>query len=666
MDAGLLRQLIRDLVRDLSWDTTAHKDTEERLPEDAFSMYVEFLTGIRTAQENCYAIDSKLYEKAQQFSTACMWANYFAVGAVCGTHLPSGWMGVFCLPAYKSTGYDDGTHYELTTHQSSVVVPLAAGDMLLGFYSLEGMLFGRRIHDDRANRYICEISAQIPGHNPVVFYRHEKDAYADDKMYSAVKILAKTLGMEEETIRRWVFVCFHKYELRDAPAAQNLWPGPEILHIPKAILKPATKCTGLSPVILDSMSRLRQADRYRHTEGLWLPICRITQHARAASRLIALPLLYSALCIQFSEQLQMEPVASIIDVEAWATNTFTFKYEAGDGLVDMEDFEFEGRPLSVEFARRRNGSSAEFPTIDLSADDTPGNREYECELKFRSPREHKFHGPTFLRYDCHKLDIDFDQWWLNLSDRWWEPRFSFKDETTRTVTMDLWTRLDPDAEWGGPQRFTLMLVAMSLCFVINKASMVALGHVFAMDDHNNSSDDSDFEDSESASDHSSEFWSDQEIEGDEITDIADVLTFEEQTRKVVFPGREPPVESQHMELAQIAIYLMERKLLYPTIPDQLSKNSNWLYLFLGGSAHGEDWLAEYVRAHRRLQLPIARHFETWYDNYQDYDESAGDFVNEYLTEIKPKSALPGQWERVEDWMAEEIYRQKALSELESE
>ncbi|KAJ3181672.1 hypothetical protein HDU87_000690 [Geranomyces variabilis] len=301
-------------------------------------MYVEFLTGIRTAQENCHAVDSKLYEQAQQFSTACMWATFLAAGELYKNLCrAAGWVFL-------------GSRH-VTDEMSKLILEMRVTPSL----------------DDDADCYICEISAQIPGHKSVVFYRHKKEAHAHDTMYSAVKILAKTLGTEEETIKQWV-LCSFEYKIRDAPAAQNLWPGPEIVHIPKAILKPTIKRTGLSPAILDSMSRLRQADRYQHTEGLWLPFCRIAQQARATSRLIALPLLYSALCIQFSKQLKAEPLASVIDVETWATNNFTFMYEAGDGLVDMKDV-LEGRPLSVKFFRR-NGSSAEFPVVELLADDT--------------------------------------------------------------------------------------------------------------------------------------------------------------------------------------------------------------------------------------------------------------------------------------------------------
>ncbi|KAJ3181671.1 hypothetical protein HDU87_000689 [Geranomyces variabilis] len=193
--------------------------------------------------------------------------------------------------------------------------------------------------------------------------------------------------------------------------------------------------------------------------------------------------------------------------------------------------------------------------------------------------------------------------------------------------------------------------------------MVALGHVSAMDDDNNFSDDSDYEDSESASDHSSEFWSDEESEGDdEITIISHGMTLEQQARKVYYWSPEPPVESQHVELAEIAMYLMERKLLYPTIPDQLEENLTWLS-FLIGSAYGEEWLAEYVRARRRQLLPIAPHLEKWYDDNPDNDDSAADDSNEYFIGFRQKCAPPGQWERLEDWMAEELYRKDILPQL---
>ncbi|KAJ3021199.1 hypothetical protein HKX48_009034 [Thoreauomyces humboldtii] len=635
-------QLIAALCRDLAWDTTAGLTASAvhgaSIPGSAGELAeLASLACLEPVQ-----IDEHVIENAEQFR----------------------WMGVFST-------LDESTHdgEACTTSRGSVVVPLAFGDLLLGYYYAH-----EYVRRDETDNIELEITAKLPGQRSVLVYRHRKETWNHSTVYSAISVLATALDQSVETVMQWIKTAsaLDQGQLdpdRDTVTfkeAERLAPGPKLLYMWKGALVPTAKRTGLSPEILDGFDRLRRADRNQHTKNLWLPIRNYVEKARSAAE---------------PQQL------GALDVPTWIAANFKIAVSrtsvtalSMEFIANCRDAGLENQPPTFRFAVKRGAQHYYQEYLD---DD-------ECEISVKAHFATGPHGDsdyskgfvTLLKYtrreDLGRPDSEAesesgeenavaplptghsdsveeseqnDEPVSVKFDPWWRPNFDLADETTRTTLTAAWRAVDPEAELGGPVRFALTLLAFSMCFVVKKDAFPSIRRELIQRlehpwfDDNDDKDDADYENLDTASDHSSEYWSDDESDGE-----GDTLTTEEEEG-------ETAGDTTVQEEDQIAVYVAARRRLYPGIHDQLPNyDAMWLIQFLMGSAYLDDTaVVGCLLVRRQKGLPNPPHCEVWLEqkdlNMEENEDYCEELRDEFLEALrKPESAdmLPGQWETLEE------------------
>ncbi|KAJ3009252.1 hypothetical protein HKX48_008075 [Thoreauomyces humboldtii] len=254
---------------------------------------------------------------------------------------------------------------------------------------------------------------------------------------------------------------------------------PDVSDEVRVVLAPTAGGTGLPVAVLDGIDRLRRADRNRHTTDLWAPLQRVVLQNRATAQLESFPYLYQALCRQFAVELATAgPLGAALDAQAWVAANCTFDhYEPGDGMPGVE-YGVCGKRVCVAFGTKREGRLFWF-----EADSTcvPYNDELDHDFSCRIEADPDGKETQLLEYET-LLEEEEDDTESNkptflqryplpeptLRRRWWKPQ---SETSARLAGADMtaaWKRADPDAEWGCPQRFAIMLIALTMCFVVEE------------------------------------------------------------------------------------------------------------------------------------------------------------------------------------------------------
>ncbi|KAJ3179095.1 hypothetical protein HDU87_003051 [Geranomyces variabilis] len=395
-------------------------------------------------------------------------------GGVAAEGLPSQFTGLLMRDAQVDVS-------DNSSHQFEKVVALKMAD---GQEALLGCTYDRaniRRYEDSTQR--IEIAWASPGRAVVTVFRLEKELDGHAKIYSADRELAKALSVSQETAREWLStLCSISKSIWDEERAHireasALGDGAKVSSYLQDLLSIATAMrTGsthlLSPDTVASFNdlcrlapgRFAQIES-KHIESSWAWKClqRLVHDRRARRQITQLPELFNALCVEHADLLASEPAPLNPNMRlmAWVEDNVRFTL-FDDAEAKPVEYGCRGQCLRVEGEVGPGPAPASFL---LEADSILSwhdeSDDITCALSF---------GGCFgLDYTWAEDYGTGGRFWkeLMLSPAMFSASGADSAESAAanvTEFQDLWKRGDPHGDWGGPARFTLLMVALSLSF----------------------------------------------------------------------------------------------------------------------------------------------------------------------------------------------------------
>ncbi|KAJ3164935.1 hypothetical protein HDU88_004916 [Geranomyces variabilis] len=213
---------------------------------------------------------------------------------------------------------------------------------------------------------------------------------------------------------------------------------------------------------------------------------------------------YDSLCAEYQDMLSSEPAARNPDaVGAWMNDHVLFKkynvtvsneHMPGEDLLvqfrvgtsrNAPDFQFKSRWV-FEFPRsdaaKKHPCELNHWVSTLSPNGWATNEDFVPFISFLSSDKHKESEDRFwrdLRFAHQSVQNQAVRNPFNMlelqnainmqarSDGMGTPLLSKDDVEARM--MDVWRRADPHGEWGGPRRFSLLVIALTMSFVVPDA-----------------------------------------------------------------------------------------------------------------------------------------------------------------------------------------------------
>ncbi|KAJ3151453.1 hypothetical protein HDU89_001895 [Geranomyces variabilis] len=438
-------------------------------------------------------------------------------------------------------------------------------------------------HDEGGDVVSYRIVLALPGHTPAVVLCMDKNSVEEEPcdIYSADKGLAKLLSVSQEDTREWLPVlCATDGDIwedaADVREASALGDGKKassymqgLLSVASAIRSGSTEELSSATVgalndlwrIAPKRSRKRSRADYdnrdivdqsvRGSSWAWESLLRLVHDRRARRQVSQLPELYQALCEDHCELLALEqaPPNPTLSTTAWVEANMRFTY-----FDDAEPEELEeglrGQILSVGCVVGPGPRSAK---LVFTADSVSSHqqREYrntdhvKCSL---SPGlSYKLASEDECSSNCGKF------WHVVLSPAKFSSLASKNQDAGgkgRENVQTLWQRGDPRGDWGGPARFTLLMLALSLSFADHffKINAPAAEGCKPHTVTSRSEKADKREANESGDEHSSEYWTSDEEEAHEDKGSGSELTafeFYSQGEQYSSDEGEDSEESEH-------------------------------------------------------------------------------------------------------------------------
>ncbi|KAJ3006361.1 hypothetical protein HKX48_000161 [Thoreauomyces humboldtii] len=401
-------------------------------PHRPLSLYEDLLDNINSQTPDEAHWDRELH--VRRFDQKCPWATAMFLGSLRGSRLPGTWMKgeqperdrSICngLPSGWTGLHYFAALYDLAIRMMAVAVSLPGGQkLLLGFDCR-----AKKEQDGDGGFRTVTVAAKLQENEPaMVIWSDSWESGNIRTVKSAINALAKTMGVPRQTVLEWVGTAFPncKPPIGIPPKAprdrfEEVERIDEISEIMKGMMMPTPERTLLHPDLFDSIHRLRTVDRHRHSEGLWIPMLRIVQHARAIAHLGGLKPLYRALCEQFRDQLVQEAslnslLETELDIDTWVLENCRFtSYRSLDAGVQT----FGDPPIRLSFVTSRGyAQDREFvhplPTITFSATnhvekESEESQGYQCYISVREGGQHTERDPSLLMYETPPCDEDAD------------------------------------------------------------------------------------------------------------------------------------------------------------------------------------------------------------------------------------------------------------------
>ncbi|KAJ3168168.1 hypothetical protein HDU88_001606 [Geranomyces variabilis] len=530
------RHLARCIDREMSLGKIDRSDTDE------WQEYYGFITAVNRFELGRSTNDWWNENPADAFLQAAIKG-----GAQAADGLPSHFTGLLMRDARLQSKFGN------TTHQFEKVVALKMPDCQEAFLACSHVW--SYLRRDERSKQLINIALALPGRSSVMVF-HMDRGLDFTEVYSADRELAKALSVSRETVRTWLSTlcsstfftersiwgdknaAIHEASvLGDGDKWQVSYYLQDLLSIATALRTGISNL--LSPEIAAAFNDLcriapgRISENVDYSETLnqsvqesswaWQCLRRLVHDRRARRQVSQLPELYNALCVEHSDLLASEPAPpnSSLNPKAWVEANVRFTL-FDDAEAERVEGGSEGQCFLVKCVVGPEPRPASFTFTAKSVDCGPF--WIKCSLSFG------------VKYKCKEYSRTCGRFWhnLELSPAMFSSPLEKQDasgasgansdectDSNDNKFQDLWQRGDPHGDWGGPARFTLLMVALSLSFIDQffKAGEPAaeirrgLGRIAKSEQ---SAQAERIAASEDGDEHSSDYWtSDEEVDGEQ-------------------------------------------------------------------------------------------------------------------------------------------------------